>query len=100
MIYLTGLSRSSYTTQEACLLSAVRPNRSFWTIVAQGSTPSVQDPLFTLSAAGLIGMSVHALARASAKLARRNSAIDLAGTGAAVRRCAVHWPVGGYVMTV
>jgi hypothetical protein len=85
MICLSGLVANGYMVRRRVLLSLVASDQSFWTIVAQEGTPRVQDPLLTLSATGSVGMSVHALARASAKLARHNAAIGLVGSGALVR---------------
>jgi hypothetical protein len=78
-------------------VGVVATERSFWTIVAQGSTPSVQYPFLTLSATGPIDLLVHALDPPSAKLARRNTAIELVRRCAGVRRCTIHSIASGYV---
>lgn len=100
MICLSGLTANGYIVRRRVLLSIVASDWSFWTIVAQGGAPRVQDPLLTLSATGVVDLFVHALARTSAKLARRNTAIELIGGCAIVRRCAVDSAASGYVMAL
>lgn len=73
----------------------VASDRSFWTIVAHGSTPSVQRPFFTFPATGLVDLSLHALTPESAKLARRNTAIGLISVGLVFASCVVHSTASG-----
>lgn len=95
MICLNGSTAIGYRVGSRVCLGIAAADGSFWTIVAQGSLPSVQLPFLTLSATGLADLLVHALERASAKLARRNTEIGLSSAGASPLQYTIRSTVSG-----